>query len=101
MKLALLFFICIGSLYGQESKPCDRTSDSEQRFQNVRVLPPSRIYYDGRTITATHNDLVDILNIDKDSILHIPADYRSKKFWILFDTCSRFVYVVDEVVPKK
>ena len=83
------------------AQTCDHESSSKTRFDAMRILPPSKLYYDGRTITATFKEGAEILNVDKLSVLHIPPDYKSKMFWIVYDLCDRHVYVVDEVLRSQ
>jgi hypothetical protein len=101
IRLVLMLVVALLAGFRLANAQCDRYSDSKVRFDQMRVLPPSKIFWDGRTITATFKEGAEILQTDKDSVLHIPTDYKDKTFWIIYDSCSRYIYVLDEVLPKQ
>jgi hypothetical protein len=100
-RIIAILIVCLMLGYRLTAQTCDHDSNKLARFQAMRILPPSKIYWDGVTVTATYNEGTEILTTDKNSILHIPADYKSKQFWIIKDLCSGYAYVVDEIAPAQ
>lgn len=86
--------------------PCDHSSNQKERFESIRLTPPVKILdWDGRTLNVKYEDRLRVEYItftaDKDSIIHLPTDYKHGLFWVIFCLKDYYVYTVAELTPTQ
>ena len=79
MKWLAIILLCVSTLYAQ-----DHTSNSEERFANMRILPPVKVLdWDGRHIEYSFIDKVGIhfghFDVDKDTSFDVDFTKDWKK----------------------
>jgi hypothetical protein len=85
---------------------CDHTSNSAERFEHVRLLPPLKIKnFDPRRIEYLFEDKVGIHvgSLTADTATVMPKDiwkeYKSRWYWILYCDRDGYAYTIVEVAP--
>jgi hypothetical protein len=99
---------------GQQA--CDHTSDSEERFSWMRILPPIDVlFFDNLTIDFRTGLVVHAHGLNVDSATryadNFAKDYRKGKWWVIYcakptgrivdgkpEICNH-VYVISAVAP--
>jgi hypothetical protein len=112
--LALTFVICISPAKGQEpptllKKPkCDHVTDSRERFDAMRILPPARIKnFDPKNvevvITGSKGISVETLNMDADTVIDVDVqkDWMTADVWIVYCSIDKHIYVISKLLPKQ
>lgn len=105
MKLLICILFLIVPTYAQD---CDHTSNSSERFAQIRLLPPVRIRnYDPRNLEITHEDKSGVhavtLNFDGTTVLSgdVGKTYAKKFWWILYCIKCHHVYTIVDVLPSQ
>jgi hypothetical protein len=87
---------------------CDHTSNSAERFEAVRLLPPLKIRnFDLRNIEYTFEDKaglhVGTVTANKDTVLpaNIWKEYKSKHWWVLYCSKDGHAYTIVEVTSEQ
>jgi hypothetical protein len=100
--LILLLFLP----FAINAQTCDHISNSKQRFEAIRLLPPvsirnadpAKIEY---TFEDKHTIQAGTLQMDNSTVR--PPDfmktYSKKKWWVLYSICDSHVYTIVEVTP--
>lgn len=85
---------------------CDHTSDSAERFEAVRLLPPAKIRnFDLANIEYLHEDKhgIHVGKLTADAETVMPADiwkaYKEKYWWLLYCLKCGHIYTIVEVAP--
>jgi hypothetical protein len=87
---------------------CDHESNSAERFEAVRLLPPLKIRnFDLRNIEYTFEDKaglhVGTITANKNTVLppNIWKEYKSKFWWVLYCSKDGHAYTIVEVTPEQ
>lgn len=106
LAIWLISVLLIGPVQGRD---CDHTSDSFERFENMRLLPPVKIL-DANPVTRVIKYKVEtkmevrygefVLDADTKFEGHIWSDYKGL-WWVLYCRRDNHVYTLVKVNPEQ
>jgi hypothetical protein len=104
MRYIAITAIVLSLLVSIHAQTCDHTSNSKERFDAIRLLPPSKIFWDGKTVTARYEDkqgiYIEQLTTDNQTVL--PKTFnKNRYYWVLFSLCDKRAETVIEVLPEQ
>jgi len=100
IRLLFILLLCVCTVYSQD----DHTTNSEERFANMRILPPVKVLdWNGRHIEYSFIDKVGIhfghFDVDKDTSLDdtFIKDWKNGLWWVLYCVQDRHLYLIQRV----
>lgn len=85
---------------------CDHTSNSSERFDQIRLLPPLKIKnFDPHSIEYLFEDRIGIhvgrLTADDTSVMpaNVWKEYKDRWYWVLYCVNDGHIYTMVEVSP--
>lgn len=97
----LCIILLVGGLTAFSQTKCDHISDSRQRFEQMRIMPPVKILdWDGKRISYSFIDREGIAfgSFDVDADTTLDADFikawRKGEWWIVYCNADRHVYFI-------
>lgn len=96
------------AVYGQTTKRCDHTSNRKERFDAMRLLPPSRI----KNFDPSHVEIIsqnsvsvfaDTLNMDAETVVDkdVTKNWKDIDVWILYCSIDKHIYTIVRVLPNQ
>lgn len=105
--LTICILLLVASV-GIMAQACDHTSNSAERFENMRILPPVQIIsFERKTVVYTFSDKYTVytgaFDVTDDTELDpaFAAEYKKGFWWILYCVKDRHLYVVRRMDPKR
>lgn len=103
MKLVFAtILICLATIFSVAQD--DHTTNSEERFANMRILPPVKVLdWNGRHIEYSFIDKVGIhfghFDVDKDTSLDdtFIKEWKRGMWWMLYCVQDRHLYLIQRV----